>query len=170
MRLGFLKNLFGGEKLPAKLRYEDARAALESRSLDVKRELAARRDAPPETLYYLAGDPDASVRALVAGNPATPFQADENLGEDEEGDVRAELARKIARAVPDMAAGEVRDVRNRVVTLLERLARDELARIVAIRTRLKAAQTQPLSDEQIALAAAQAAERRFMDFRLEDLR
>ena len=129
MRLGFLKNLFGGKKLPTKLRYEDARAALESRSLDVKRELAARRDAPPETLYYLAGDPDASVRALVAGNPATPFQADENLGEDEEGDVRAELARKIARAVPGMAAGEVRDVRNRVVTLLERLARDELARV-----------------------------------------
>ncbi|KFI25233.1 lytic transglycosylase [Haematobacter massiliensis] len=53
---------------------------------------------------------------------------------------------------------------------LNTYARAELARIVAIRTRLKAAQTQPLSDEQIALAAAQAAERRFMDFRLEDLR
>ncbi|WP_370584879.1 lytic transglycosylase domain-containing protein [Paracoccus sp. IB05] len=53
---------------------------------------------------------------------------------------------------------------------LNTYARAELARIVAIRTRLKAAQTQPLSDEQIALAAAQAAERRFMNFRLEDLR
>ena len=53
---------------------------------------------------------------------------------------------------------------------LNTYARAELARIVAIRTRLKAAQTQPLSDEQIALAAAQAAERQFMDFRLEDLR
>ena len=53
---------------------------------------------------------------------------------------------------------------------LNTYARAELARIVAIRTRLKAAQTQPVSDEQIALATAQAAERRFMDFRLEDLR
>lgn len=53
---------------------------------------------------------------------------------------------------------------------LNTYARAELARIIAIRTRLKAAQTQPLSDEQIALAAAQAAERQFMDFRLEDLR
>lgn len=53
---------------------------------------------------------------------------------------------------------------------LNTYARAELARIVAIRTRLKAARTQPLSDEQIALAAAQAAERKFMNFTLEDLR
>lgn len=53
---------------------------------------------------------------------------------------------------------------------LNTYARAELARIVAIRTRLKAAQTQPLSDEQLAMAAAQAAERRFMDFTMEDLR
>lgn len=53
---------------------------------------------------------------------------------------------------------------------LNTYARAELARIVAIRTRLKAAQTQPLSDEQLAMAAAQAAERQFMDFTMEDLR
>lgn len=53
---------------------------------------------------------------------------------------------------------------------LNTYARAELARIVATRTRLKAAQTQPLSDEQLAMAAAQAAERRFMDFTMEDLR
>ena len=52
---------------------------------------------------------------------------------------------------------------------------DELATRIhydarTIRTRLKAAQTQPLSDEQLAIAAAQAAERRFMDFTMEDLR
>ncbi|HEY4342889.1 MAG TPA: DUF2336 domain-containing protein [Parvibaculum sp.] len=129
MRFGLLKKLFTREKLPAKLRYEDARAALESQSLDMKRELAARRDAPPETLYYLAGDPDASVRTLVAANPATPLQANESLVEDEEGDVRAELARKIARVVPDMRPGEVKDIRDRAMALLERLARDELMRV-----------------------------------------
>jgi uncharacterized protein (DUF2336 family) len=129
MRFGFLKKLFSREKLPARLRYEDARAALESRSLDVKRELAARSDAPPETLYYLAGDPDAGVRSLVAANPSTPLQANESLVDDEEGDVRAELARKIGRAVPGMAASEVQEVRDRVMALLERLAQDELARV-----------------------------------------
>lgn len=129
MRFGFLKRLFTAEKLPARLLYEDARAALESRSLDVKRELAARSDAPPETLYYLAGDADVGVRSLVAANPSTPIQANENLVSDEEGEVRAELARKIARIVPDMRPSEVRDVRNRVVVLLERLAKDELVRV-----------------------------------------
>ena len=48
--------------------------------------------------------------------------------------------------------------------------RAELARLVAIRTRIKAAQTQPLSEEQLAMAAAQAAERQFMDFTQETLR
>lgn len=64
--------------------------------------------------------------------------------------------------------GETTDVQEAMA--LNTYARAELARIVAIRTRLKAARTQPLSDEQIALAAAQAAERQFMDFRMEDLR
>ena len=44
------------------------------------------------------------------------------------------------------------------------------ARLVAIRTRIKAAHTQPLSEEQLAMAAAQAAERQFMDFTQETLR
>ena len=64
--------------------------------------------------------------------------------------------------------GETEDVQEALA--LNTYARAELARIVAIRTRLKAARTRPMSDEQIALAAAQAAERRFMTYRLEDLR
>jgi hypothetical protein len=53
---------------------------------------------------------------------------------------------------------------------LNTYARAELARLVAIRTRIKAAHTQPLSEEQLAMAAAQAAERQFMDFTQETLR
>jgi hypothetical protein len=52
---------------------------------------------------------------------------------------------------------------------LNTYARAELARLVAIRTRIKAAQTEPLRAEQIAMAAAQAAERHYMDFTLETL-
>ncbi len=124
-----MKRYFTGRTLPSELRYEDARRALEMQSLAVKRELAARADAPPETLYYLAGDEDVSVRSLVAANPATPIQADELLQVDSDGEVRMELARKIARIVPDMPERERRQMRDRMMLLLEKLARDELARV-----------------------------------------
>jgi uncharacterized protein (DUF2336 family) len=129
MRFNLLKKLFSRKMLPARLRYEDARAVLESQSLAAKRELAGRTDAPPETLYYLANDKDAGVRSLVAGNPATPIQASEGLVEDGEVDVRAELARKIARIVPDINSHEISATRDRVLALLERLAGDEIVRV-----------------------------------------
>lgn len=129
MRLGLLKKLFARERLPAQLRYEDARSVLEGQSATLKRELAAREDAPPETLYYLAGDADPEIRSLVAANPATPIQADELLRDDGHEEVRAELARKIARMVPDMPEGERAELHGRAMRLLERLARDELVRV-----------------------------------------
>ena len=64
--------------------------------------------------------------------------------------------------------GETEDLHGAVA--LNTYARAELARLVAIRTRIKAADTQPLSEEQLAMAAAQAAERQFMNFTLESLR
>ena len=64
--------------------------------------------------------------------------------------------------------GETEDIHEAIA--LNTYARAELARLVAIRTRIKAAHTQPLSEEQLAMAAAQAAERQFMDFTLENLR
>ena len=115
--------------MPDRLHYEDARAALESHNLDARRELAGRFDAPPETLYYLANDEDQQVRVLVAGNPSTPIQASENLATDTADDVRAELARKIARIVPDMKGDELNTTRDRVLALLEKLAKDEVVRV-----------------------------------------
>lgn len=64
--------------------------------------------------------------------------------------------------------GETEDLHEAIA--LNTYARAELARLVAIRTRIKATHTQPLSEEQLAMAAAQAAERQFMDFTLENLR
>lgn len=129
MKFNLFKKFFSSEVLPARLRYEDARAALEANSLATRRELAARSDAPPETLYYLAGDDDVTVRTLVAANPATPIQASEGLVSDIEGDVRAELARKIARLVPDLSKNELGDIRDRALVLLEKLAGDEVIRV-----------------------------------------
>ncbi len=129
MKFNLLKKFFSSEVLPARLRYEDARAALEADSLKTRRELAARADAPPETLYYLASDNDVTVRSLVAGNPATPIQVSEGLAGDIESEVRAELARKIARLVPDLTRAELGDTRDRVLVLLEKLASDEVTRV-----------------------------------------
>ncbi|SES39941.1 Transglycosylase SLT domain-containing protein [Tranquillimonas rosea] len=62
--------------------------------------------------------------------------------------------------------GETEDVQEAYA--LNSYARAELARLVAIRTRLKAAQTRALSAEQVAMAARAAQERAFMDFQMED--
>ena len=63
--------------------------------------------------------------------------------------------------------GETDDLHEAIA--LNTYARAELARLVAIRTRIKAAHTQPLSEEQLAMAAAQAAERQYMNFNQENL-
>ena len=95
MASGFLARWFGRKRLPSELRYEDARRVLESHQQKAKRELAAREDAPPEALYYLACDDDPEVRGLVAANRSAPIQANELLQDDTSAEVRGELARKI---------------------------------------------------------------------------
>jgi hypothetical protein len=86
------------------------------------------------------------------------------------GDYSLVSVRAAALRVQDIITriGETEDLHEAIA--LNTYARAELARLVAIRTRIKAARTEPLSAEQIALAAAQAAERQFMDFSQEDLR
>jgi len=64
--------------------------------------------------------------------------------------------------------GETEDLHEAIA--LNTYARAELARLVAIRTRIRAAQAEPLSADQIAFAAAQAQERAYMDFTMESLR
>ncbi|KPN63088.1 lytic transglycosylase [Aliiroseovarius crassostreae] len=76
------------------------------------------------------------------------------------------------------AAQRVQDIIRRIgeaddihaAMLLNTYARAELARLIAIRTRLKAAHTRPLSAAELAMAAAQAREQDFMQFDLEALR
>lgn len=132
MALGVLSRLFSRRKLPPELRYEDARHVLEGHQRAAKRELAGRIDAPPEALYYLACDDDLKVRSLVAANPSAPIQADELLHSDVDAEVREELARKIARLMPDMPVAERSALQQRMVMLLEKLANDELPRVRAI--------------------------------------
>ncbi|MDQ2067116.1 lytic transglycosylase domain-containing protein [Xinfangfangia sp. CPCC 101601] len=126
---------------------------------------------PAQYNRYLAmvGGPDAlgTIDPVLLANASFSLSAH---GSGVYGDYSMVSVRAAAQRLHDIISliGTIEDVQASIA--LNTYARAELARIVAIRTRLKAAQTQPLSDEQIALAAAQAAERRFMDFRLEDLR
>jgi len=109
--LAMLKRLFGSKELPEELSYADARAVLESHQSRAERELASRFDAEPEMLYYLAERGDVTTRRHVAANPATPAAANRMLAEDIDGEVRAELAQKIGRLLPDLLASERERVR-----------------------------------------------------------
>jgi len=126
----FLKRVTGAGREKA-LSYEQARARLASSDPATRRALAARTGLEPEMLYYLAADADTRTRALVAANPSTPHQADMLLAADEAAEVRAELAHKIGRLLPDLSADEKETVRERTIELIETLARDQEPRVRA---------------------------------------
>jgi len=124
-----LDHLPFGRKLPRQLEYAAARTVLENDNLARRSELAARTDAAPEMLYYLAGDASPRVRRKVAANPSTPLQADSLLSDDLDDPVRCELARKIARLIPGLPVDQQNKIREQAVAILEKLADDHLPRV-----------------------------------------
>lgn len=149
--LGKLKSLLGGGKpsknkasLPETLTAEAEQKILKSGSDDQRQELAARTDARPEVLYYLAEDSSPQIRRAIAQNPATPIQAAEKLTSDEDEGVRAELARKIGRLVPGLEPGEQTALREKAIKILEALAADQLPKVRAyVADEIKAADSVP---------------------------
>jgi uncharacterized protein (DUF2336 family) len=127
--IGFLKRLLNTKELPARLSYDEARAVLESNRGPLGRKLAARTDAEPEMLYYLAERGTPEARRNAAANPATPAAANRILAEDIDPDVRAELAHKIGRLLPDLLAPERERVCELTLDALRRLASDQLVRV-----------------------------------------
>lgn len=85
------------------------------------------------------------------------------------GDYSMVSVRSAALRVQDIITriGETDDIH--VAMSLNTYARAELTRLIAIRTRLKAAHTRPLGAAELAMAAAQAREQDFMKFDLEAL-
>ena len=130
--IAFLKRLLGARELPEKLSYEDARAVLETHHRSAERALAARADAEPEMLYYLAEKGDEATRRAVASNRTTPAKADRILADDVDPSVRFELARKIGRLLPDLLASERERVCELTLETLQKLADDQLPRVRAI--------------------------------------
>ena len=95
-------------------------------------ELAARTDAGPDVLHYLATHAAPATRAAVAANPASPAITNRILADDENEDVRAELAAKIARLMPGLSERESGHIFALTIETLECLARDAAVRVRAI--------------------------------------
>ena len=95
-------------------------------------ELAARTDAGADVLHYLAVNGGPATRAAVAANIAAPANTNRLLADDEEEDVRAELAHKIARLMPGLTERESSHMVALTIETLECLARDATVRVRAI--------------------------------------
>ena len=95
-------------------------------------ELAARTDAGADVLHYLAINGGPATRAAVAANIAAPANTNRLLADDEEEDVRAELAHKIARLMPGLTERESSHMVALTIETLECLARDATVRVRAI--------------------------------------
>jgi len=95
-------------------------------------DLAGQTDAGADVLHYLAAHGGVATRAAVAANPGTPAQTNRLLADDENEDVRAELAVKIARLMPGLAARESSHIFAVTIETLECLARDAAVRVRAI--------------------------------------
>jgi uncharacterized protein (DUF2336 family) len=105
---------------------------LEERARHAQHELAARHDAGDDVLDFLAREGAPATRQAVAANPAAPAYSNRALADDACDDVRAELARKIARLMPGLSAREADHIRALTIETLERLAADQVARVRAI--------------------------------------
>jgi uncharacterized protein (DUF2336 family) len=109
--------------------YESDKRLVRDSDPAVRRAIAKRADVRPELLYYLAEDAVPEVRRLIAANEATPHQADQLLARDKDEAVRAELAQKVARLLPGLAPEAQDQARQRVIEVLEILARDEAVHV-----------------------------------------
>ncbi len=95
-------------------------------------ELAGRTDAGADVLHYLATHGAAATRAAVAANVAAAAKTNRYLADDEDDDVRAELAHKIARLMPGLSERESAHIVALTIETLECLARDATVRVRAI--------------------------------------
>ena len=110
----------------------DLRSARERSSPLGAPELADRADAGPDVRHYLATHGAPATRAAVAANVGAPAVTNRLLADDENEDVRAELAVKIARLMPGLSERESSHVFALTIETLECLARDAAVRVRAI--------------------------------------
>jgi hypothetical protein len=127
---GLLQRVFNlGKQAAPPIDYEESKALVQSRDPADRKRVAADQQVKPEILYFLANDPDASVRTAVARNQATPVQADVILARDPQEAVRADLAAKISRFAPDLRPDETDKLKAMTYQVLETLIQDQAVRV-----------------------------------------
>lgn len=124
--MSLFKRWFGGGRT---LSYEQAKELASHQDALVRAELAGRGDVRPEILYFLAEDTSVEVRRKVAGNVASPAQANLLLAGDGDDAVRAGLAAKIAGLAPGLTPHEQDRLRRMTFEAVEMLARDQIPRV-----------------------------------------
>lgn len=108
------------------LDYAASKRLAASRDHRHRRRVGSHASAPPEILYLLASDDHVEVRAAVAGNRATPNQADLLLARDIEHLVRHDLATKIAALVPEFAHDKEGRAYQSTLAVLDILVHDQV--------------------------------------------
>jgi uncharacterized protein (DUF2336 family) len=122
-------------KLPVRqgaLSREEILALLEARAQAAQDELAGQTDAGEDVLHYLAQNGAVATRRAVAANPGAAPRTNRHLADDVDEEVRVELARKIARLMPDLGGDEAQHLEALTIETIERLARDQLPRVRAV--------------------------------------
>ncbi|MBS0275675.1 MAG: DUF2336 domain-containing protein [Proteobacteria bacterium] len=117
------------DTMPAALSRADTLRILEERNNEAREELAARGDAAPEVLFFLASEGSIAARRAIARNAAAPAHANRLLAEDNDKEVRVELARKIGRLIPNLPPDTSEKMQALTIETLERLAHDQLPRV-----------------------------------------
>jgi len=110
----------------------DALDVLEVRARQTQSELAQAADAGDAVLQYLAQHGAPATRAAVAANIATPPGVNRFLADDDDENVRVELAVKIARLMPGLTPEEGARIFALTVETLECLAKDSAVRVRAV--------------------------------------
>ena len=104
---------------------------LELRTRESQSELAQAADAGDAVLQYLAEHGAPATRAAVAANTATPAITNRLLADDDDENVRIELAVKIARLMPGLDREEGNHIFALTIETLEYLATDSAVRVRA---------------------------------------
>jgi len=114
------------------LTYQQARGVAAHGDALARTALARRQDVPPEVLYFLASDDEATVRGAVAANALTPALGNLVLAGDVDEQVRDALAGKLTRHGRYCGIGEMQ-MRARAIADLtvEKLAGDSSVAIRA---------------------------------------
>ncbi len=112
--------------------HADILLQLEERIQEAHHELAGNVDAGDDVLGHLAIYGEPATRRAVAANIATPAESNRILADDDDEEVRGELARKIARLMPGLSARESGHVVALTIETLEKLARDSATRVRAL--------------------------------------